>query len=189
MIKINLLPASERSTKRRFTMPAFSGGGTMLVWALVIVGIYAGMVVAMATLQGRRIKELEHKVADARKEAAELAPQLERIRILTKEREEVNRRLGIIASLDKDRYFRVQILNDISQKMPANCWFTSVKEQSPTSMAIEGITFSNYIIADLMNNLGKSDRFGQVDLTIAQEGKLLDHSVVKFTLQSTITSR
>jgi type IV pilus assembly protein PilN len=189
MIRINLLPLSERQTKRRFSLPSISASGTMVVWSLVIVGIYAGMVVAMATLQARRITELEHKVADARKEAAELAPQLERIRILTKEREEVNKRLGIIASLDKDRYFRVEILNDISQKVPANCWFTSVKEQSPTSLAIEGITFSNYIIADLMNNLGKSDRFNQIDLTIAQEGRVMDHSVVKFTLQSTITSR
>ncbi|MFQ5510581.1 MAG: PilN domain-containing protein [Candidatus Krumholzibacteriia bacterium] len=189
MIKINLLPVSERQTKRRLSLPSFSGSGTLAIWGLVIVGLYAGMVVAMATLQARRIKDLEHKVAEARKEAAELAPQLERIRKLTKEREEVNKRLGVIAALDRDRYYRVQVLNDISKKLPANCWLTSVREQSPTSLAIEGITFSNYIIADLMNNLGKSDRFNQIDLTIAQEGRVLEQSVVKFNLQSRMTSR
>ena len=187
MIKINLLPLSDRHTKRRFSLPSFSGGGTMAIWGLVIVGIYAGMVVAMATLQARKIKGLTHKVAEAREEAKELAPQLERIRKLTKEREEVNRRLSVIATLDKERYYRVQILNDLSKKLPANCWLTSVKEQSPTSLSIEGITFSNYIIADLMNNLGKSGHFGHVELTIAQEGQVRDHNVIKFSLQSGIT--
>lgn len=189
MIKINLLPLADRKTTRSFKLPSFSGGGPKAVWAVVALVVYMGMVTAMAMLQARSIRDLEQKVADAKREAAELAPQLERIRKLSKEREEVSKRLGVIASLDKDRYFRVRLLNDISKKLPPNCWLTAVKEQSPTSVTIEGITFSNYLIADLMNNLEKSDRFAVVGLNIAEEGRIMDHSVIQFTLQSQVRAR
>jgi Tfp pilus assembly protein PilN len=111
---------------------------------------------------------------------------LAKIRKLTKEREEVNRRLGIIASLDRDRYLRVQMMSDISTQLPSNCWLTKVEEQSGAQMTIEGITFSNYIIADLMNNLDKSERFDDTALKVAEEGDIKEHNVIKFTLNSRV---
>jgi Tfp pilus assembly protein PilN len=189
MIRINLLPASERKQKRSFKLPSFSGGGPKTVWVIVAITVYAGMVFATAMLQARSIRNLRHKVEEAQEEAAKLAPQLERIRKLTREREEVSKRLGVIAALDKDRYFRVKLLNDISTRLPANCWLTSVQEQGGTSMTLDGVTFSNFIVADLMNNLEKTDHFANVNLNIAQEGSMLDHKVIQFTLESQISAR
>jgi Tfp pilus assembly protein PilN len=189
MIRINLLPLSDRQSKRRLSMPTISGGGPLLVWAAVAVVLYGGMLGAIMTLQARRAANLEEKVAEAKREAQELKPQLDRIRLLTKEREEVTKRLGVIAALDRDRYFRVKLLNDISTNLPANCWLTSVKEQGGSSLTLEGVTFSNYIIADLMSNLESTDHFGTVGLTIAQEGSIEEQKVVQFTLQSSVQSR
>ena len=56
-------------------------------------------------------------------------------------------------------------------------------------MTIEGVTFSNFLIADLMNNLEKTGRFDSVHLNIAQEGKIMDHRVIQFTLQSNVSAR
>ena len=109
-----------------------------------------------------------------------------KIRKLTKEREEVNRRLGIIASLDRDRYLRVQMLNDISMNLPANCWLVKLTEQGGSNVMIEGVTFSNYIIADLMNNLDKSKRFDNTALKVAEEGEIEKHRVIQFTLSSSV---
>ena len=114
MIRINLLPESERKTKRSFKLPSFSAGSPKMVWLVAGVLIFAGMITAMSMLQARKVRDYEAKIAEAKREAEELAPQLERIRKLTQEREEVNRRLAVIATLDRDRYFRVQLLNDIS---------------------------------------------------------------------------
>ncbi len=72
------------------------------------------MIVAIASLQAKSINDFDTKIAEAKEESKRLAPQLERIRKLTKEREEVDRRLAVIASLDRERYFRVALLNDIS---------------------------------------------------------------------------
>jgi len=188
MIRINLLPESERKTKRSIKLPTFSGG-SKTIWVIAALVIYGGMLGAMSMLQARTVRAYEQKIAEAKKEAEALAPQLERIRKLTNEREEVNRRLTVIAALDKDRYFRVQILNELSMQLPRNCWLKSVKESGGTSVTIEGVTFSNFLIADLMNNLEKSDRFSAVNLNVAQEGKILDHRVIQFTLQSNVSAR
>ncbi len=189
MIRINLLPLSDRKQSRGLKLPTISLGGNVMLFVVAGLGLFIGVVAMISTMQSRKIRSLEKKVAEAKREAAELAPQLQRIRQLTREREEVNRRLAVIASLDKDRYFRVQLLNDISMKLPSNCWLTSVREKSPTQVSIEGVTFSNYIIADLMNNLEKSNRFQVVGLTIAQEGRILDNRVIQFTLDSVVTAR
>jgi type IV pilus assembly protein PilN len=179
---------TDRKQGKRLHLPSFSMGGSKTVWVLVGVAVYAGMLTAMATLQARKVNGLEDKITVAKKEAEQLRPQLERIRKLTKEREEVNRRLGIIASLDRDRYFRVQLLNDVSEKLRPNCWLTKMKEKSG-SVTIEGITFSNYLIADMMNNLQKSERFRNVTLNIAQEGRVEDHKVIQFTLDTRVSAR
>ena len=186
MIKINLLPQEERKRSRRLKLPSFSGGGPKTIWLIAGLVIYVGMILAIGSLQAKSTNNLEAKIAEAKEESKRLAPQLERIRKLTKEREEVDRRLAVIASLDRERYFRVQLLNDISEKLPSNSWLISVKEVGGTQIAIDGVTFSNYLIADLMNNLEKSDHFNNVNLNIAQEGHMMDHKVIKFTLNSRI---
>jgi len=187
MIKINLLPPEDRKKTRRIKLPTLSGGGPKAVWMIAGIVVYAGMVIAIGSLQSKSVRDLEAKITMVKQESEALAPQLERIRQLTKEREEVDRRLGIIASLDRERYFRVQLLNDISEKMPPNSWLTAVKENGGTEITIDGVTFSNYLIADLMSNLDKSDHFDLVALSIAQEGRILDHKVIQFTLSSRIT--
>lgn len=189
MIRVNLLPQGERKQRKGVSLPTFSGGAPKMLWVVAGVAVYAAMVMAVALLQSRNIRTLDHKIVEAKKEAAELAPQLERIRKLTKEREEVNKRLSVIAALDRDRYFRVQLMNDISTELPSNCWLTSIKERGGTSMTIEGVTFSNFLIADLMNNLEKTEHFKTVGLNIAEEGKILDHRVIQFTLESQISAR
>ena len=189
MIRVNLLPQGERKQRKGVTLPSFSGTGPKILWVVAGVAVYIGMVTAVALLQARQIRDLDQKIVEAKKEAAELAPQLERIRELTREREEVNKRLSVIATLDKDRYFRVQLLNDITTDIPPNCWLTSVAERGGTTMTIEGVTFSNFLIADLMNNLEKSERVKTVSLNIAEEGKILDHRVIQFTLESQVSAR
>jgi type IV pilus assembly protein PilN len=187
MIRINLLPPEDRKRSRRLKLPKFSGGGPKAIWMIAAFVVYAGMVIAIASLQAKQVKDLEGKIAEANEESQRLAPQLERIRMLTKEREEVDRRLSVIASLDRERYFRVRLLNEISETLPPNSWLTSVKETGGTQITIDGVTFSNYLIADLMTGLDKSEHFDNVALSIAQEGHIMDHKVVQFTLSSRVS--
>ena len=180
MIKINLLPSDERSRKRKISLPTISGGA--ILWVSLGVFVYAGAVAGIWVLQSRKITDYETRIQALKDESARLAPQLAKIRKLTAEREEVNRRLGIIASLDKDRYLHVRMMNDLAVQVPDNCWIEEVTESGGSSVDIKGITFSNFTIADFMTSLDRSGRFTDVALKKAQEGDIEDVRVVKFEI-------
>jgi type IV pilus assembly protein PilN len=182
MIRINLLPSDERSKRRKISLPTISGGS--MLWVSMGILVYAGAVAGIWVLQSRKITEYETKIQALKEESARLAPQLARIRKLQQEREEVNKRLAIIAALDKDRYLRVRMMNDLAGTLPDNCWVTQVNETGGSKVTMEGVTFSNFIIADLMTSLERSGRFTDVALVRAQEGDIEGVRVVKFDLNA-----
>jgi type IV pilus assembly protein PilN len=184
MIRINLLPHDERSSRRKISLPTISGGAVL--WVTLGLLVYGGAVAGIWTLQSRTIKDYETKIQALNEESERLAPQLAKIRKLQKEREEVNRRLAVIASLDKDRYMRVRMMNDLCVNLPANCWLTNVGESGGAKVSMEGVTFSNFIIADLMTSLTDSKRFKEVALVKAEEGTIEDVRVVQFSLNATL---
>ncbi len=180
MIRINLIPNEERSSKRKISLPTISGGA--ILWVSLGVFVYAGAVAGIWVLQSRKINDYETRIQALKEESARLAPQLAKIRKLTAEREEVNRRLGIIASLDKDRYLHVRMMNDLAVQVPDNCWVEEVNETGGSAVEIKGVTFSNFIIADFMTSLEQSGRFTDVALKKAQEGDIDEVRVVKFEI-------
>jgi|SRR5712675_1613070 len=186
MIKINLLPSEERSSKRKISLPTISGGAVL--WVTLGVFVYAGAVAGIWVLQSRKITDYETKIQALKEESARLAPQLAKIRKLTAEREEVNKRLGIIASLDKDRYLHVRMMNDLAVQVPDNCWIEEVDETAGSSLAIKGVTFSNFIIADFMTSLERSGRFSDITLVKAEEGDIEDVRVVKFQVSAKLVN-
>jgi len=179
MIKINLFPSEERVKKRRLHLPEMS-----TLYLVIGVVIFFAAIIVVGIVQHHKVKVLEGKIELAKEESRKLAPQLAKIKQITKEREEVNRRLDIITSLDRYRYFRVKLLNDLSFKIPENCWLTDLAELSPNSFNIDGITFTNYTIADMMTNLEASPIFTKVDLRVAEKGKIKDKEVMKFRLSA-----
>jgi len=153
-----------------------------VLWVTLGVFAYGGAVSGIWVLQSRKITDYETKIQALKEESARLAPQLAKIRKLTAEREEVDKRLGIIATLDKNRYLHVRLMNDLAVQVPDNCWIEEVDETGGTSVDIKGVTFSNFIIADFMTSLEKSGRFSEVALSKAQEGDIDDVRVVKFEI-------
>ena len=181
MIRINLLPAEDRAKKKELHLPEMS-----TVYLVAAVIIFVALIGVTSTVQRHRVRSLEKKIEVAKEESRKLAPQLAKIKQITKEREEVNRRLSLITSLDRHRYYRVKLLNDISYKLPVNCWLTEIKENSPNNFSIDGITFSNFTVADMMSNLENSSLVTSVDLTIAERGQIKKREVMKFSLSANV---
>jgi type IV pilus assembly protein PilN len=181
MIKINLLPQEDRIKKREFHLPEMS-----TVYLVVGVVAFFASVFVVGFMQSHKIRSLEHKIEEAKEESRRLAPQLAKIQQITREREEVNKRLNIIASLDRHRYFRVRLLNDISFNLPRNCWLTDISEISPNKFDVDGVAFSNYTVADMITNLETSDLFTQVDLRIIEKGVIKEREVLKFSLSANV---
>jgi type IV pilus assembly protein PilN len=133
------------------------------------------------------VASLKADIAHAREEAEKLRPQIQTIQELTQKREELTRRLNVIAALDKNRLWRVKLVDELSKCVPDHLWLTSYEEIGPDQVKVEGVTFSNLLVADFMSRLEASPLYGDVDLIIAEKGQIDQRNVVKFTITAKMT--
>ena len=181
MIRINLLPHDERKVRKSIALPKMGTMMPVLVLVLVIV-LFAGVSV-IQTLQVGRLKA---DIARAAQEADKLRPQIQTINELTQKREELERRLNVITDLDKGRLIRVKLVDELSRCVPEHLWISSY-EETGNKVQVEGVTFSNLLVADFMTRLEASPLYGDVDLTVAEKGTIDQRNVVKFKVVATIT--
>jgi type IV pilus assembly protein PilN len=182
MIRINLLPRDERQVRRKIVLPNL--GAMVPVFALVAV---AGLLVAFSIIQTMQVARLKADIAHAREEAEKLRPQIQTIQELTQKREELTRRLNVIASLDKNRLWRVKLVDELSRCVPDHLWLSNYEEIGPDQVKIEGVTFSNLLVADFMSRLEASPLYGDIDLVVAEKGQIDQRNVVKFTITAKMT--
>jgi len=181
MIRINLLPRDERQTRRSFQLPKI--GSLMPFLVLLVVIALFGAVSVFQTLQIGRLKS---DIARAEQESEKLRPQIQTIQDLTQKREELQRRLNVIQDLDKTRLQRVMLVDELSKCVPEHLWLTSY-EETGNKVQIEGVTFSNLLVADFMTRLEASPLYGSVDLLVAEKGQIDQRNVVKFKVTALMT--
>ena len=182
MIRINLLPREERQVRRSFALPKFGALMPVLV-LLLVVALFA----AISVVQTLQVGRLKADIARAEQESEKLRPQIRTIQELTQKREELERRLNVITELDKGRLVRVRLVDELSKCVPEHLWLSGYEESAQSQITIEGVTFSNLIVADFMTRLEASPLFGNVDLLVAEKGTIDQRNVVKFKLTAAIT--
>jgi type IV pilus assembly protein PilN len=182
MIRINLLPREERQVRRSIALPKL--GTVMPVLVLLLVGV---LFAAVSVVQALQIGRLKTDIARAEQESEKLRPQIQTIQELTTKREELTRRLNVITELDKGRLVRVRLVDELSRCVPEHLWLTGYEESSQNQITVDGVTFSNLIVADFMTRLEASALFGNVDLLVAEKGTIDQRNVVKFKITASIT--
>lgn len=173
--------ASQRGLGLSIKMPplgSFVPVGIAVVALVACLGTYL--------VQARTMGSLEVKLEEAREESQRLAPQIARIKRLQREREQLDARLDAITSLDEERYFRVQLMSELARRCPENVWLTRMHENSPNQFTLEGITFSNFIVADFIANLAQAELYQTLDLVDIQRGKIEDVTVMDFEITATV---
>ncbi|HEX7079042.1 MAG TPA: PilN domain-containing protein [Candidatus Eisenbacteria bacterium] len=182
MIRINLLPRDERHVKRNIVLPKI--GTLMPVLVLLLV---AALFTAFSVVQAMQVSRLKGDIARAEQEAEKLRPQIQTIQELTQKREELTRRLNVISNLDKTRLWRVKLVDELSKCVPDHLWLTNYEETGADKISIEGVTFSNLLVADFMSRLEASPLYGNVDLVVAEKGTIDQRNVVKFKVTASMT--
>ncbi|HSQ59265.1 MAG TPA: PilN domain-containing protein [Acidobacteriota bacterium] len=183
MIRINLLPRDERQVKRTFTLPKV--GAVMPLLVLILV---AALFAAFSVVQAMQVSRLEADIAKAEQEAEKLRPAIQTINELTQKRQELERRLGVITGLDKQRLTRVKLVDEVSKCIPEHLWMTQFEEiPGSNRIQVEGVTFSNLLVADFMSRLEESPLYGDVDLVVAEKGTIDQRNVVKFKITASMT--
>ncbi len=175
MIRINLLPREELPKQRNIKLPqvgAFAPLVIVLVAVLAISGAYFH--------QSKQISALNVTIAEEEAESRRLAPEIAKIKRLNKQRKDLNDRLDVITELDRDRYFRVHLMDELNRSLPEHMWLTRFEDVGGDSYQVEGVTFSNFLISDFLQSVTNSPWFAAVDLTVAEKGAIGDVQVIKF---------
>jgi len=184
MIRINLLPRDEQPKQRSLKLPqvgAFAPVALVLVAAVVITGAHFH--------QSKQIVALNETIAEEEAESRRLAPEIAKIKRLNKQRKDLNDRLDVITDLDRDRYFRVHLMDELNRSLPDHMWLTRFEDIGGDSYQVEGVTFSNFLISDFLQSITNSPYFSSVDLTIAEKGEIGDVQVIKFKARARATRR
>jgi type IV pilus assembly protein PilN len=183
MIRINLLPGEDRRRPRA----AGSLKAGDLVIPLAVLVATALVVAGTALSQYTRAENLERSIARVVAESRVLAPQIERVNRLAQERAELDLRLGIIAKLQKGRTQSVRLMDELARCIPEHMWINAVDQTGATNLQIEGTTFSNLVVSDLMSRLERSPLFAGVELGVAERAKIDEHDVVRFKVTCQVT--
>jgi len=167
VIQINLLPKEEQVQELR---PALRAPRTRVVLPAVMAAAVLLPLGGMYAVQRARIGSLHADIRQAELEMRRLKPQIDRINQLTRERGELNNRLAIVQGLTQDRYLPVTILDQLSDQIPDYLWYTRMASGSG-EVTLEGLTFSNLMVAELMSRMEESELFDAVSLVVAERAK------------------
>jgi Tfp pilus assembly protein PilN len=183
MIRINLLPKEERARSApKLRLPKM---GAMV--PLIGVAAVLGIVTVIAVLEHAKVAALNKDVVELRDEVRAIQPQVDRVRKLTTQREELERRLDIIRQLDQGRFLCVRMMDDVSRNTPNYMWLTDIRQNAPRSISVTGITFSNLIVADFMTRLEQSSMFASIGLTQTNRGQIEERDVMEFAITADLT--
>jgi type IV pilus assembly protein PilN len=175
MIRINLLPRDEQPRRKGIQVPHV---GNFAPLALVAVAV---LVIGGAHfVQSQKIDALNKTIAEEEAETRRLAPEIAKIKRLNQQRKDLNDRLDVITELDRDRYFRVHLLDELNRSMPEHMWLTRFEDVGGNRYSVEGVTFSNFLVSDFLQNITSSPYFAGVNLLVAEKGEIGDVKVIKF---------
>ncbi len=188
MIQVNLLPKEERLPEPALSVQV----PRARVWVTALV---AGAVLlplgGLYVMQRTKITSLKADIQAAELETRKLKPQIDRINQLMAEREQLNMRLSVIQELSRQRFLAVEMLDDLAAQVPDYLWLTKVADEGPGQITVEGMTFTNLMVAELMSRMEESRLFENVALTVAEKAKLkgddaAEKPVYKFTLTARV---
>jgi type IV pilus assembly protein PilN len=173
MIRINLLPIREKrkkeSTRRMLSVLFLSLGLT----AVVLISFHLSL--------SSQISDVQRRIKDYQEEIKRLKIDTKDVDKFKAEKEDLQRRLHIIYTLQRAKTGPVRVLDELATALPGKLWLTSVKEKNG-KMEIKGIAFDNQDIARFMTNLEKSGVITKVELVISQQVEKKELKLKEFTL-------
>lgn len=201
MIEINLLPKELRRRKKVFALTK-----NTLYFLFGCAGVFV-ILIFLTILQQGKLKSLEHKISEAKKRKSQLKETIQLVDALGEIKKKILDRMSAIESLDKNRSTWIEIMEDLSLRVPENVWLSSFKETSPppssskppqddtlkqkpsfsppnSKVTIEGYAFSINNLATFLTRLLKSNYFRNPELAFVKAVEVEKQKVFIFQLNS-----
>jgi Tfp pilus assembly protein PilN len=206
MIEINLLPKELRKKTKAFTLDRnalyFVAGGAAILVIMIMI----------TSFQTLKLKGLDKKIMEAQRKKEQLRESIQMVDAISELKNSIVRRMTAIEDLDKNRSTWIEVLQDLSDRVPEYVWLSSFKEvpktqpqtaqASPTGsdvlqdtlkkapikqtsvsdMTIDGYSLSINNLAIFMINLMRSDYFKNIELKFVRADAVEDQKIFAFQL-------
>ena len=149
MILINLLPHREAARKRKREMFFVSLGIAAVIGGLICGATYSWYLAQIEAQQVRN-KFLQTEIAH-------LDAQIKNIVALQSEISALKARQTAVENLQGDRNLPVYLLSELVKQLPDGVYINSIKQENQVVL-MTGIAQSNERVAELLRNLGDSER-------------------------------
>ena len=173
MIKINLLPV--RAEKKKETaVQQISIFCISISAVLVVVGtLYA--------VKLGQISSTKNDITAANAKIAELKTKIGKLEELKKFKEQVKKKLDVLAQLRKNKTGPAQRLSALSDITPEKLWLTAYSENGE-SVKVTGYAYTEDIIAQYMRNIQASNDYTGVELVFSEQREISGTKVKNFEL-------
>jgi len=175
MIRINLLPVSEKKPSIRMDLYIFL--------LLLLLGT-AALGVLYYRVEGR-ISDLNAKIENRKKEIASLDGIYREYMSMEKEKKEIQKRLNVVQMIKKGRALPARILYDLTMVTKDTVWLRSLKK-TETKITIEGRATENESISDFIEQLSRLPYLKNVELLKVEEVVEEGLPVRKFLVQGEV---
>ncbi len=179
MIKINLLPVRAAKKKETAIQQIAIAGAVVAVVALIAVSFYI--------FERMQVASVKNEIAAANKKINDLKAKIGKLEELKTTKEQVRKKLEILAQLRKNKTGPAQRLATLSDLTPEQLWLTSYSELNQ-DVKISGIAFTEDLIAQYMKALEASKDFMTVELIVSEQVELAGTKLKKFDLSMKLES-
>ena len=164
MIKINLLPYREKEKKENLARQVSIIAGSFIVFILLLLFVQFKFHSSITTLDAQ-VKEADTTLNNLNKKIGDLDK-------FKKDKNELEHKLGVIKTLEENRFTPVKILDDLAMLVPQkNIWLNKIT-QNNDKLTIEGVGRDNIAVADFMKTIEKFEPIKSVDLVNSKKTEI-----------------
>jgi type IV pilus assembly protein PilN len=162
MIKINLLPV--RATKKK---EAVQRHVLVFVAGLVAILVIGGV---SYVAQAKSLGKVQRETSELQKEITGLKTLIGKVDEYRKQKEILERKLGVIGKLEADKTGPVHMLDELASRIPEKLWVESLQEAGGR-VTLEGVSINHEVIATFLTRLDESIYFDEVYLVSIEASK------------------
>lgn len=174
MIKINLLPYREKKKKENLQRQIVILSGTLVLFLLIIVAVHLFFSVSISGME-TKIREAEARLVVLNKKVGDIEG-------FKRDKKELEQKLGVINSLERNRLFPVRVLDELNLLVPSKeAWLEKIT-QTGQELRIEGVARDNGTVARFMKRVEKAGFVQSVELVISKEREVAGVKLQQFIL-------
>jgi type IV pilus assembly protein PilN len=174
MIRINLLPYREKEKKENLARQIIIISVSFVLFLLLLFSIQTYISFKIRVL-AEDVKTNEEKLVLLTKKVGDV----ERVK---KIKADLERKIGIIKTLEENRLDPVKMMDELSRLTPAQNIWLEKWSQSGDKLQIEGVARNSMSVAQFMKNLERSAYLQTVDLVYTKQVEVAEVKVQQFII-------